>query len=59
MDAASRNGVRFRCTACGHEAHADTDAARNILRRAVDNGSLPVEAARERAGEAGTIRGAV
>ncbi len=56
VDAASRSGARFRCTACGHAALADINAARNILRRAVDNGSLPAEAARERAVEAGTVR---
>ena len=31
IDAASRRAERFRCTGCGHEAHADTNAARNIL----------------------------
>jgi putative transposase len=30
--AGNREGVRFRCLACGHTAHADTNAARNILR---------------------------
>jgi putative transposase len=57
VDAASRRGQRFRCTACGHEAHADTNAAVNILRR-WGTPSLPAEAARERAGEAGTSRSA-
>src|SRR6266851_5750258 len=28
VDAASRQGDRFRCVACGHEAHADLNAAR-------------------------------
>jgi putative transposase len=55
VDAASRSGRRFRCTACGHEAHADTNAAVEILRR-WGTPSLPVEAARGRAGEAGTSR---
>jgi putative transposase len=32
VGADSRNGQRFRCTACGHEAHADTNAAIEILR---------------------------
>jgi putative transposase len=32
VDARSRKGQRFHCTACGHEAHADTNAALNILR---------------------------
>ncbi|MGH2714291.1 MAG: RNA-guided endonuclease InsQ/TnpB family protein [Thermoleophilaceae bacterium] len=31
VDAASRRGRRFACVACGHRAHADTNAARNIL----------------------------
>lgn len=57
VDAASRDGTRFRCTACGHIAHADTNAAINILRRA-DSALLPVEASHERAVEAGTIRAA-
>ncbi|HEX9548280.1 MAG TPA: zinc ribbon domain-containing protein, partial [Acidimicrobiales bacterium] len=28
----SRQGAVFRCTSCGHHAHADINAARNILR---------------------------
>lgn len=55
IDAASRNGQRFLCTACGHETHADTNAAINILRRA-DGSVLPVEASGCRASEAGTSR---
>lgn len=56
VDAASRDRQRFRCVACGHEAHADHNAAVNILQRARDTRLLPAEASRERAGEAGTIR---
>jgi len=33
VDAASRQGDRFRCAACGHEAHADLNAARVLLSR--------------------------
>lgn len=51
----SRKATKFCCVACGHEAHADTNAAINILRRA-DSSVLPVEASRERAREAGTSR---
>lgn len=36
VDEASREGRRFRCTACGHAAHADINAARVILARAVE-----------------------
>lgn len=32
IDASSRRGSVFRCMACGHEDHADTNAAKNILR---------------------------
>jgi putative transposase len=56
VDAASRTGQRFRCVACGHEAHADTNAAMNILERAGGTGLLPVEASHRRASEAGTRR---
>ncbi|PYM87066.1 MAG: hypothetical protein DME09_00500 [Candidatus Rokuibacteriota bacterium] len=33
VDAASRQGDRFRCVACGHEAHADLDATRVLPSR--------------------------
>lgn len=56
VDAGSRQGQRFRCVACGHEAHADTNAAKNILQRARGTRLLPVEATDCRADEAGTDR---
>lgn len=55
VDRASRNGQRFRCVACGHEAHADTNAAIEILRR-WGSPSLPVEGGRKAPCEAGTSR---
>ena len=33
MDKGNRNGVLFKCTACGYEANADLNAAVNILNR--------------------------
>lgn len=33
VDAASRSGEHFRCVACGHEAHADLNAAQVLLSR--------------------------
>ncbi len=30
----NRHGTRFRCVECGHQAHADVNAAKNILGRA-------------------------
>ncbi|MBP7869018.1 MAG: transposase, partial [Firmicutes bacterium] len=30
VDQASRRGIRFRCTACGHTEHADSVGAANI-----------------------------
>ena len=33
IDAASRHGERFRCVGCGHEAHADVNAAIVLLSR--------------------------
>jgi putative transposase len=54
VDGASRDGQLFRCTACGHEAHADTNAAIEILRRGWGTPLLPVEASGCRAVEAGT-----
>ena len=35
-DSENRSGEAFQCTACGHEAHADTNAAKNIRDRAVN-----------------------
>jgi putative transposase len=32
VDGGNRVGAVFRCMACGHEAHADVNAACNILR---------------------------
>jgi putative transposase len=55
MDGASRNGQRFCCVSCGHEAHADTNAAIEILRR-WGSPSLPVEGGRKAPSEAGTGR---
>jgi len=51
VDADSREGIRFSCRACGHAAHADTNAAINILRRGAP--SEPVEIA-SAVGEAGS-----
>jgi putative transposase len=57
VDAASRaNQSRFRCTHCGHQANADTNAAIVIKRRA-DSPLLPVKGKRaRRPDEAGRIR---
>jgi transposase len=35
IDAASRKGQVFKCVHCGHEDHADVNAAKNILARGV------------------------
>src|ERR1039457_7156359 len=32
VSAGNRHGPVFRCQCCGHEAHADVNAAENILR---------------------------
>lgn len=54
VDARSRkNQAAFECISCGHRDHADTNAAKEILRR----GSTPclrVEGSRQRPGEART-----
>jgi putative transposase len=39
IDAASRAGDRFRCVACGHEDHADVNAARVLLSRGTLGGA--------------------
>ena len=36
VDEANRQGRRFQCNACGHRAHADINAARVILARALE-----------------------
>lgn len=57
VDARSRvNQARFVCVACGHEANADTNAARIIQRRA-DSSLKPVEGHRsKRPEDAGSLR---
>lgn len=53
VDARSRESQAiFRCVHCGHEAHADTNAAKEILRRSTSE--LLVEGARRRPAEART-----
>lgn len=42
VDAASRRGERFDCTACGHADHADLNAAKVLKTRASRSG-LPME----------------
>lgn len=56
VDAASRNGLHFVCAACGHQDHADTNAARIILQRGRDTSLLLSEASGCRASEERTIR---
>lgn len=59
IDAASRvDQARFECVGRGHEANADTNAARNILQRGLDKSLKPVEGHRsKRPDEAGTTPG--
>jgi putative transposase len=42
IDPASRNGLRFLCTQCGHDEHADINAAK-ILKSRANRSALPVE----------------
>jgi len=37
VERANRSGETFRCKACGHEDHADTNGAKNIRKRAMVN----------------------
>jgi putative transposase len=56
VDAASRvSRDRFVCRACGHDEHADVNAAKNILRRGTSQ-PMPVEGRRRAPREAGTSR---
>jgi putative transposase len=50
IDAASRSGRRFTCTACGHTDDADINAARVILARALSGHEDGGRAARRSAG---------
>ena len=58
VDARSRQDqAQFVCTGCGHEAHADTNAAIIILKRGLDQSLKPAEGnRRKRPVEAGSIR---
>lgn len=42
IDDASRHGVRFNCTACGHQNHADLNAAK-ILKSRANRSAKPVD----------------
>src|SRR4030095_14914772 len=44
VDAASRHGERFCCTSCGHDDHADLNAAK-VLKSRANRSALPVEGA--------------
>jgi putative transposase len=39
----SRFGEKFVCTSCGHEAHADKQAAGNIKTRAIQQNGLAIK----------------
>jgi putative transposase len=47
IDRASRCGDKFKCTKCGHEDHADLNAAQIVLRRA-SRPVQPVEGSKQR-----------
>jgi putative transposase len=46
IDALSRFGERFLCTSCGHESHADKQAAINIKNRAIAENGLVIKKVR-------------
>ncbi len=50
VNADNREGKRFCCVACGHEADADLNAARNILAKGVDAAGKAPEAQNARGG---------
>ncbi|WP_414586060.1 RNA-guided endonuclease InsQ/TnpB family protein [Scytonema sp. PCC 10023] len=43
IDALSRFGEKFICTSCGHEAHADKQAALNVKTRAIKGNQLVIK----------------
>lgn len=53
VDRASRQGEAYRCTTCGHEDHADLNAAKNIRDRALAG---QVKAPKRRIRTAGSAR---
>jgi putative transposase len=57
VDPCSRQGRRFVCVACGHAAHADINAARVILARALDAQEDGGRTARRSAGSPAIRRG--
>ena len=38
IDALNRKGIKFKCVECGNEDHADFNAGKNIVGRAIKNG---------------------
>jgi putative transposase len=43
IDALSRFGEKFVCTSCGHETHADKQAAINIKNKAISENELVIK----------------
>ena len=40
IDALNRKGTKFKCVECGNEDHADHNAGKNIVDRAIENGEI-------------------